>query len=64
MRRINDTTEREEVVDIFKEGKFELIALTETKLKEKGERCHSLELMSSKSVFRRWKVLGKGWSSC
>ena len=42
MRRINDTTEREEVVDIFKEGKFELLALTETKLKEKGERYHSL----------------------
>ena len=28
---------REEVVDIFKEGKFELLALTETKLKGKGE---------------------------
>ena len=37
MRGINDTTKREEVVDIFKEGKFELLALTETKLKEKGE---------------------------
>ena len=37
MRRINDTTEREEVVDIFKKGKFELLALTETKLKGKGE---------------------------
>ena len=32
-----DTTKREEVVDIFKEGKFELLALTETKLKRKGE---------------------------
>ena len=28
---------REVVVDIFKEGKFELLALTETKLKGKGE---------------------------
>ena len=28
---------REEVVDIFKKGKFELFALTETKLKGKGE---------------------------
>ena len=27
---------REEVVDVFKEGKFKLLALTETKLK--GER--------------------------
>ena len=33
MRGINDTTKREEVVGIFKEGKFELLAL---KLKEKG----------------------------
>ena len=29
--------EGEEVVDIFKKGKFELVALTETKLKGKGE---------------------------
>ena len=35
MRGINDTTKREEVVDIFKKGKFDLLALTETKLKEK-----------------------------
>ena len=28
---------REEVVDIFKKEKFELLALTETKLKGKGE---------------------------
>ena len=28
---------REEVVDIFKKGKFELLSLTETKLKWKGE---------------------------
>ena len=34
MRGINDITNREEVVDILKEGKFELLALTETK-----ERC-------------------------
>ena len=28
---------REEGVDVFREGKFELLALTETKLKGKGE---------------------------
>ena len=28
---------REEVVDTFKKGKFKLLALTETKLKGKGE---------------------------
>ena len=36
MRGINDTSKREEVVDIFKEGKFELLALIQTKLKGKG----------------------------
>ena len=34
VRGINDTTKREEVVDSFKKGKFEL---TETKLKGEGE---------------------------
>ena len=37
VRGINDTTKREQVVDIFKKGKFELLALTETKLKGEGE---------------------------
>ena len=37
VRGINDTTKREEVVDIFTKWKFELFALTETKLKRKGE---------------------------
>ena len=37
MRGINNTTKRGEVVDIFKKGKFELLVLTETKLKGKGE---------------------------
>ena len=37
VRGINDTRKREEVVDIFKKGKFELPALTEMKLKVKGE---------------------------
>ena len=37
VRGINDTTRREEVVDIFKKGKLELLDLTETKLKGKGE---------------------------
>ena len=37
MRGVNDTTKREEMVDIFKKGKFESLALTETKLKLKGK---------------------------
>ena len=37
VRGINNTTKREEVVDVFREGRFELLALTETKLKGKGE---------------------------
>ena len=37
VKGIKDTTKREEVVDISKEGKFELLALMETKLKGKGE---------------------------
>ena len=58
VRGINDTAKREEVVEIFKKGKLELLDLTETKLKGKGE------LMASFPVFRRWKELGKGWPSC
>ena len=38
---INETTKREEVVDTFKKGKFELLALTEVKLKGKGEASWS-----------------------
>ena len=37
VRGINGTAKREEVMDVFKEGKFKLLALTETKLKGKGE---------------------------
>ena len=37
MRGINDTTKREQVVDTFQKGKFDLLALTETKMKGKGE---------------------------
>ena len=37
MRGINNTTKREEVVEIFIKGKFELLALTETKWKREGE---------------------------
>ena len=37
VRVINGTAKRDEVVDIFKEGKFELLALMEMKLKGKGE---------------------------
>ena len=37
VRGINGNAKREERVDVFKEGKFELLALTKTKLKGKGE---------------------------
>ena len=41
VKGINDTTKREEVVDIFKKGKFKLLALTEMKLKGNGEASWS-----------------------
>ena len=34
---MNDTTKREEVVDVFRERKFELLALMETKLEGNRE---------------------------
>ena len=37
IRGINGTAKREEVVDIFREGKFELLPLMETKLKGNGD---------------------------
>ena len=37
MRGINDTMKREDVADVFRKGKFELLALTETKLKGNEE---------------------------
>ena len=37
MRGINDTNKREEGLDIFKKRKFDLLALTDTKLKGRGE---------------------------
>ena len=63
MRGINDTTKREKVLDIFKEGKFELIALMEAKLKGKEEVSWS-GVNVIFLVFRKWKELGKGWPSC
>ena len=36
-RGINGTAKREKMVDVFKKGKFELLALTEMKLKGNGE---------------------------
>ena len=35
VKGINDTAKWEEVVDIFKKGRFKLLALMETKLKGK-----------------------------
>ena len=37
MRGINDITKSEQVVDVFREGQFQLLALMETKLKGNGE---------------------------
>ena len=37
VRGINNTTKRQEVEDIFKKEKFELLVLTEMKLKGKGK---------------------------
>ena len=37
VRGINGTTKREEAGEVFRERKFELLALTETKLKRNGE---------------------------
>ena len=36
VRGISGTVKRGEVVEAFKKGKFELLALTETKLRENG----------------------------
>ena len=33
----NEIVKREEVVDVFRKGKFELLSLTETKLKRNGK---------------------------
>ena len=37
VRGISGIAKREEVVDVFRMGKFELLALSETNLKEKGK---------------------------
>ena len=39
VREINGTVKREEVVNVFRKGKFELLALMETKLKGNGTWC-------------------------
>ena len=69
MRGINDTTKREEVMDIFNKGKFKLLALMETKLKEVWVTCLDGEVSwcgvnGIMLVSRRWKELGKVWPSC
>ena len=37
VKGINGIPNREELIDVFRKGKFKLLALTETKLKENGE---------------------------
>ena len=55
MKGINDTTKREQVVDIFKNGKFDLLALTEMKLKGEGEvsRVRVNDIISNVKVVER-----------
>ena len=61
--RINDLTKREQVVDIYKKGKFNLLALTETKLKWERE-VSWVEVNGIISGVQEVKQLGKGWQSC
>ena len=55
---------REEMVDVFREGKFRLLALMEIKFKGNGEvsLCGIKGIIAG--VFMRWKELGKRWPSC
>ena len=54
-RGINGTSKKEEVVDVFREGKFELLALMETIQREWSSRYHGVEQMASLLMSRRWK---------
>ena len=62
VRGINGTTRKEEVVDVFRKGKFELLALTETILKGNGDV--SWYGVNALRVFSRWKELWQVWPSC
>ena len=50
-------------MDVFKDGKFELLALTETKLNG-NEEVSWCGVNVTLLVFRRWKELRRGWWSC
>ena len=65
MRGINDTVKREEVVDIFKKGKFELLVLMEMKLKGKGEvSCSGFnDIISGVQEMERAVLLNDVWHS-
>ena len=39
LKRINGTVKKKEVVDVLREGNFELLVLTETKLKVEEVSC-------------------------
>ena len=59
----NLTGKKEEVVDVFREGKFELLALTETKLKGNGE-VSWYGANSIIAVVQEMEKLGNVWPSC
>ena len=52
----------EEGIDVFREGKFEMLALTETKLKGNG-KISWCGVNGIIGMFKRWKELGKVWPS-
>ena len=56
------TAKMEEGIDVFREGKFEMLALTETKLKGNG-KISLCGVNGIIGMFRRWKELGKVWPS-
>ena len=53
VRGITATAKGEEVVDVFRKGKFKLLALTETKFKGNQE-VSCCGVMVSLLLFKRW----------
>ena len=43
--------QREEMVDVFKKGKFELLALTETNMKENGGGGEGISRREANAIF-------------
>ena len=66
MRGINDTNKREEGLDIFKKRKFDLLALTDTKLKGRGEVswCEVNGIISGVREMERGIMVKGRWYHC